>query len=298
MEEYHIVRLNTSSLGKNLLNSSSTSTSSAASPTKTGFFSNILHNITSEIADEFESIANDIGNDIADKLADKLGIEQWYSWHLMDFCQGKYTPNATAKSVGYNITSCSKKVALYHFDIEDVIGSQLEIGPLHINTSDINFPQDIQDGLNDLSAAVDAIFVLYAIAIACSGLAIITGIIAFIMNTPRLVTFGNICLTGLGFLTLLIPSIALVVVQNKAAHLINKYGNDIGVYAYKGAKYLIITWVATAVLALANIAWMAEFILGKKRKQREFSEKKPVGRRGWFGGRKRSDEANLRRSGV
>jgi hypothetical protein len=81
----------------------------------------------------------------------------------------------------------------------------------------------------------------------------------------------------------MIASIIVTIVQNKASHLINKYGNEIGVYAYKGKKYLIITWVATAVMGLAMIAWVAEFCIGRRNKGREFSEKKSGGRMGMFG---------------
>jgi len=62
-------------------------------------FSTIAKNITDEI--------NGIGNDIADKLAAELGISQWYSLHLMDACEGSFTPNATTPGAGYNVTNCT-----------------------------------------------------------------------------------------------------------------------------------------------------------------------------------------------
>ncbi len=171
-----------------------------------------------------------------------------------------------------------------HFDISKQLNKELEIGPLHLNLSDIDWPSDIQDGLNDLNTAIDATFVLYAI-----------GIVAFFLHGSRLISFGNWGLASISFLALLIASIIITVIQSKATKLINKYGNDIGVYAYKGEKYLVLTWVAVAVMFLAMLAWVAEFCVGKRNKGREYTEKSS--RRGW-GRSRRSDEANLRRSGV
>jgi len=84
-------------------------------------------------------------------------------------------------------------------------------------------------------------------------------------------------------------------VQNKGTNIINKHGNEIGVYAYKGKKYLILTWVAMAMMFLAAAAWIVEFCIGRRNKGREYTEKTST-RSGWR--HRRSDEAALRRSGV
>ncbi len=181
-----------------------------------------------------------------------------------------------------------------HFDITSELNKQLELGPLKLNLSDLDWPSDIQSGLNDLATAIDAVFVLYAIGIAAAGLAILTALVAFFLDASRLVSFGNLGLTSLSFIVLLIASITITVVQQQAAHLINKYGNDIGVYAYKGAKYMALTWVSVAVMILASAAWCVEFVIGRRNRRREYSEK-PV-KSGWR--HRRSDEAALRRSGV
>jgi len=224
-----------------------------------------------------------------------LGIKQWYSLHLMDLCEGTYTPNATHKNAHLNVSTCSNQTAMYHFDISKQLNQELEIGPLHINLSDIDWPSDIQSGLNDLNTALDATFVLYAIGIAAAGCAIIASLVAFFLHGSRLISFGNWGLASISFVTLLIASIIITIIQSKATHLINKYGNEIGVYAYKGEKYLVLTWVAVACMFLASMAWVAEFCVGKRNRGREYTEKSS--RNGW-GRSRRSDEAALRRSGV
>ena len=77
--------------------------------------------------------------------------------------------------------------------------------------------------------------------------------------------------------------------------MINKYGNDIGVYAYKGGKYLVLTWTSMAVMFVASMAWVVEFCVGKRNTKREYTEKSTRG--GWRGWSKR-DDATFRRSGV
>lgn len=136
---------------------------------------------------------------------------------------------------------------------------------------------------------------LYAIGIAAAGLAIIAALVALFLNGSRLISFGNWGLASLSFVTLLIASIIVTVIQKKATHIINKYGNDIGVYAYKGVKYLTLTWVAVAVMFLASAAWVVEFCVGRRNRGREYTEKTSH-RTGWR--HRRSDEAALRRSGV
>lgn len=140
MEDYHVVLFNTSTLGHNFIqnladgdfsaSASSSSSSSTSTPTSTitsaaststsgflgdidpgGFFSSVEASATAlvgSLESEAASILNDIGNDVADKLAQELGIEQFYSVHVMDLCQGYYEPNATSNGASLNITECSK----------------------------------------------------------------------------------------------------------------------------------------------------------------------------------------------
>lgn len=135
MEDYHVVLFNTSTLGQNFIQnlaggdfSAASASSSTATPTITsaaststsgilgginpgGFFSSIEASATAlagSLESQAASILNDIGNDFADELAQKLGIEQFYSMHVMDLCQGYYEPNATSNGAAMNTTECTK----------------------------------------------------------------------------------------------------------------------------------------------------------------------------------------------
>lgn len=303
MEDYHIITLNASTLGHEALESPTTTASgSTATATSIGsFFTGLKNNITGEIEGEIGDIENDLNKiegDIADKLAGVLGIHEWYSVHLMDMCEGMYKPNATEKGAHKNVTHCTNQTAMQHFDVTSLISHELSVGKYNISLSDIGWSDNIQKGLNALNVAMDATFVLYAIGIAAAGCAIITALLAFFLHGSRLVSFGNWGLTSLSFIAFLVASIIITILQKKATHIINKYGNEIGLYAYKGTKYLIITWVAVAVMFLAACAWVFEFCIGRKNKRREYTEKGGNTGGGWMSRRKRSDEAALRRSGV
>ena len=172
-----------------------------------------------------------------------------------------------------------------HFNISEQLDKELQAGKLHLNLSDIDWPSDIQDGLDALNIALDALFVLYAVGIAAAGLSIFTSLVAFFLHGSRLVSFGNWGLASLSFFTLLVASIIITIVQKEAVDLLNKHGNDIGLYAYQGKKYLILTWVAVAVMLLAVTAWVVEFCIGRKNRRREYTEKVTPGGRWWHGRR-------------
>jgi len=284
MEDYHIVALNTSTLGHVLVNSTATTTSPSTPTSTSSGIGSFISSITGEIDNVTSSIESDLDgliDDLADDLAKALGIKQWYSLHMMDGCEGVYSPNATSKGASYNVTNCTAPVALYHFDPTATIQKELAAGGLNVSLADIDYPSDIQHGINDLNKALDATFVLYCIGIACSGLAILTALLAFFLNGNRLVSFGNWGITSVAGLCLTIASTIVTVAQSKLASEVNKYGNDIGIFAYKGTKYLGLTWGAVAAIILASTAWVVEFCLGRMREPRSYNEKPRFGwRRG------------------
>lgn len=142
--------------------------------------------------------------------------------------------------------------------------------------TDLGYSDDIQTGIDGLNIAMSATFVIYCIGIATAGLAMITSLIA-VFVTGRLFSLFNLSLDVLAFLALGIASAIATGIMMKATDLINKYGNGVGLYAYKGTKYLAITWAATGAMLLASLAWLAIFLLGKKpAKAAEVVEEKPV----------------------
>jgi hypothetical protein len=201
----------------------------------------------------------------------------------MDMCEGTYAPNASESGAHKNISSCTNRTAMYHFDPAAAIEEQLHVGKLQLNLSDIAWPDKLTDGIKALNVIMGATFVFYCIGIAAAGLAILTAIVAFFLHGSRLVSLGNGGLTLLAFFALGIASAMVTAISVKIVHLVNEYGNEIGLYAYKGSKFLALTWSATALMFVATIAWVAECCVGRRNKNREWAEKTTGTRTGFRG---------------
>ena len=61
----------------------------------------------------------------------------------------------------------------------------------------------------------------------------------------------------------MVASAIATAVINNVVTAINKYGNEIGVYAYKGETFIGLTWAATLLVSLTGLMWLYEW-----RKQR------------------------------
>ena len=259
-------QLNTSRLGESVINT----TSSSHNPI-TGF----IHNITS-------SIENDINDDLS-SFAKELGIHDWYSVHVLDFCEGYYTPsplpNATLSSsdIHKNITSCSNRTAFWTFNPADTLQRELNnSGHSNINLTELDWPSAIDDGVKALHVAQKAAFILYCIAIALIAVAVLFALISVFLN-GRLSAFLNILLSTLAFFAIGIASALVTTVGVKAADEINKYGSKVGVSASKGGKFLTVTWIATGLMFVTIFVWFAECIVGRggqsrRWRKREYAE--------------------------
>ncbi|KAK5681032.1 hypothetical protein LTS10_006792 [Elasticomyces elasticus] len=257
MEDYAIVTLNTSRIGASLLNT----TSSGSSNPIISYIDNVTNSIESEINDGLASFARD------------LGLHDFYSAHLLDFCEGYYTPGPVPNStvsrsqIQKNVTSCSNRTAMYSFNPRETLQKELnDSGHSNINLTDLDWPSDVDKGLHALIIAQKATFVLYCIAIALIGFAMLLALISIFME-GRLSAFINVLVDWLAFLAIGLASAIATAVAVKASDVINKYGDKIGVHANKGTKFLTLTWVATAVMLVASMVWCFDCIAGRRNKR-------------------------------
>jgi hypothetical protein len=135
-----------------------------------------------------------------------------------------------------------------------------------VTLDELNWPSDIQSAVNALRIAMQVMNICYYIGIGLAGLAIITGIITFFTN-GRIGAFFNWVICFLSFAALGVASAIATVISVKVVDAINQYGNQVGVSAYKGTNFLIITWVATAVMLLASFLWIVDCCIGRDRKR-------------------------------
>lgn len=270
MQSYDIITLNASRLGQDLFDSfaSSTASSSSASASATSFLSGLREDISDarhRVVDELRDKVDDVTAALADRVTEKLGIEEWYGLHLMTLCEGSYNPNGTAPGADKNVTECTKAKSMFDFNITARLEEQLSFGPFDITLEDIGYPaDDIDDGIRLLNIALHAMFVLYCIGIAFSGISILLTL-AFLFTTgPRLLSVLSWIVALIAMLAYLIGSIVITVLQDRGTSRINKYGNPIGLYAQNGKRFLAITWAATAMVIVLLLVWTIFFLRGRK----------------------------------
>jgi hypothetical protein len=257
MEDYHIMTLNTSRVGQNFINDTD------ATSHLPSFLANMIHNITS-------SINNDVDAAI-ESIAKQLGLEDFYSYHMLDYCYGQYEPqpvpsgNVTSKDIHKNVTGCSNQTAMFHFDPDASLQLSLDDNHVSITLDDLHWPKEIQDNMNNLRVAAKATFVLYCIGIGLALVALFTSLIGC-FSSGRVTAFINILVSILAFLAIGIASGIVTAVMVKGTDTINKYGKDIGVDAKRGNKYLALTWAATGAMFLATMIWTLECLAGSRRR--------------------------------
>ncbi|KAL8721699.1 MAG: hypothetical protein Q9181_007649, partial [Wetmoreana brouardii] len=216
IEQGDILTLNTSMLGRVTLNTSKSSSS-------------LLNSISSSIKGEV--------NDLIGDLARELNIHDFYSAHLLDYCEGYYTPSALANATvepHKNVTRCSNHTAMFHFDPTTVIQSELKPG---ISLADLKWPSAIKNAVHAVEVASKVMFVLYCLGVAATGLALL-GAFLGVLSGGRMAAIIDSLLAFLAFMALGIASAIVSAIMSKVVHEVNKHGTDIGVTATKGKTFL------------------------------------------------------------
>ncbi|KAI1097594.1 hypothetical protein F4804DRAFT_159885 [Jackrogersella minutella] len=267
LESYHLIAINMSDFGHDLV---PTSTSSGSQPTATSDDSSIWDAIESglsDIGDDITDELSDIENDIADKLSEELGISQWYSIHIMTACEGNFAPNATSPGAWYNTTNCTAQSPGVHFNLTDVLQKEIDAGPLKLNASDIPIPDSIQETIDYLNSFLLATFVLYVLGSGFSGLSFLSCIVVLTLRRStinRVSIIINIVLAALATLCLAISSAIATAISKKGVSEINSAGDDVGISAIEGTKFMTISWVAFAVMFVTLLFWSVPCCLPRK----------------------------------
>ncbi|KAK5941974.1 hypothetical protein PMZ80_005925 [Knufia obscura] len=221
-----------------------------------GFLDNLINDAQEDV--------NDLINDATTEIASQLNISDFYSVHLMNYCEGMFEPNGTAAAngsdVSKNTTYCSPRNSAFHFNVTEIVQSAL---PDEISLGDIQWPEEVTDAQNLIRTASIATEVLYIIGIVFTGLALLGAIFGF-FTEGRLSACCNVIVDLIALIALIAASAVATVVIVKAVNALNKYGNDIGVSATKGDRFLGMTWAATGLMLIATIVSIAQLIKGKK----------------------------------
>ena len=200
------------------------------------------------------SVRNGLGHAAGD-LAKALGLHDFYSAHLLNFCEGYFVPGAIPNasvpqsSISKNVTACSNMTTKQIFDPQSILQQQLSNSGVSI--ADIQWPEQITAGLDTLRAAQRAMVVLYYVTIGFMFLALVSTVANIFCCSCGLGYFvmalGEwVAVCALGLAAALVTGVAV-----KSADLINTYGNGIGVSANIGLKFLALTWIAWVVILVA-----------------------------------------------
>ncbi|TIA28343.1 integral membrane protein-like protein, partial [Aureobasidium pullulans] len=208
MQEYAIVALNTSRIGTNVFNTTSSTDSD----------SNIFESIWDNVTNSIESSLNDKIN----SFAQDLGLHDFYSAHLLDYCSGYYTPtdlpNATVSKsdIDQNITYCSNRTSFFRFNPTTALEQELNKTGLNITLEDLHWPEAVNDSVHALRVAQKAAFLLYCIAAGLLLLATFASLVSFFFN-GRLSAFVDISLWFLAFLAIALASAITTAVAVRAS---------------------------------------------------------------------------------
>lgn len=74
-----------------------------------------------DVKDSAVDEINNLVGDAVDDIAHSLGIEDWYSIHVMDSCEGSFKPNATASGPSLNTTNCTNSPGCEQFTLARMI---------------------------------------------------------------------------------------------------------------------------------------------------------------------------------
>jgi hypothetical protein len=270
------VQLNTSRIGQTLVQAAENKTSTGISsldPTG-GLLTGWLKNATSGLTHKIEGIISTAVTD----LAGEFGVEDFYSLHLMDYCEGKFTPgplpNATLKAskIHRNVTHCSNRTAMVNFDPTAALQRTLNASRTGITLADLHWPEEIDNGIRGLKTAINATFILYCIGAGFAGLVFLVSA-WWLFSGGRASALIEFALAFLAFLALLIASIIVTVVSVKGSKIINKYGDEIGVEANRSTGYLGLTWASTAAMLVAFVLGLFGICTARKTRVKEYREK-------------------------
>jgi SUR7/PalI family len=245
-------------------------------------------NVVSDIFGKAKSEAQDLGNKAigaaSGAVTDALDIKDFYSAHLMTFCEGDFKPDKSDPDATEEVTSCSERKPFFVFDPTAIIESKLPGG---VGLADLNWPDEVSNGITAISVASRAMFFFYVVGIGAAALAMAGGALA-LLAYQRSVAFANLGVNAvgrlpsflvrllhsliklqLGFISLLLASAIASAVIFKGTAAINEFGSSIGLQAVRGTAFLAMTWTATVLMLLASVGWVGEFLTGRRRSYRQ-----------------------------
>jgi hypothetical protein len=271
MEDFELFTLNMSRVGSSLADS----VLSGDSDILPAELTNLLNSLPADVQSTIQTVASSA----ADSFATRIGLEDFYSAHIMNDCYGTYLPGPVANEtvsqadIYKDVEGCSQTRAGYWFDPSEFLQESLDRANITTVTVDdlltqIGFPDSITNGLEVLRIAYHAMFACYVITIVLSFVMFLTSALYIFSNGSRVTACITIIISIITFLASGAASGVATAVNTIGASIINEHGNEIGVEAYQGRKFLALTWASTAAVFLGLMYWFVDCCCGRSRKTR------------------------------
>ncbi|KAJ5373139.1 Actin cortical patch SUR7/pH-response regulator PalI [Penicillium concentricum] len=184
------------------------------------------------------------------------GVHDFYSIHIMSYCQGTLGTTNPSAGVTRNVTACSNRTLLSSFD-------PTQAWPNEIASQELGWPRVISDDFHALRLTSKVMAVLYCIGVGAMGAAILVRVWTTLSPRPG----QGPCefwFFMLGSLSISIASIIATVIAFEFVALINAHGKGWNVSAHYGEKFLGMTWAAVGLLLVGTVACFANVFVPKR----------------------------------
>ncbi|KAI1288562.1 actin cortical patch SUR7/pH-response regulator pali [Xylaria venustula] len=268
LKQYHIISINISHFGVDVLRRRNPSF--AAEPRKIRVGLDEIDNAAGVIQgsgdnsdNQFDDLTNNISNglgsfpdnaigDFGEIINSGLHFPEWYSLHVTNYCQGVYTPNATALGVPYNTTNCTAPKPPGGLNLLAILSDHLPSSE-RIGLTDLPIAA-IQDALVYINSLLLDIFVFYVLSFGFCAFLVFLSIVTLFFDhesrekTHKRVVLAQMSIACLACLWLAVASVSITLVARKGAAGINNVGKEVGVSAHGGTKLIAISWAAFTVI--------------------------------------------------
>ena len=163
-----------------------------------------------------------------------------------------------------------------YLNVSALLDEELRVGPFEISLNDLGFSDDLQKKLDEVPKLFMAMAILYILAAGFSGLSILASLAALFMlpQAGRMLVLANFTLAFLAMVCLLAGNLATTIGGKKVVDAVADFGEDIGLYASRGHKFMALVWTAFALMTVSTIYWGYEFFAETRMKRRGTTRKR------------------------
>lgn len=109
-------------------------------------------------------------------LPKHIGLHDFYSWHVLGYCEGYYIHSKDGKALSApikNVTYCSKPTSFFHFDPIAVLDTEVKKG---FTLGSLQWLEPIELAFEDAKLATVLMFLFYCVGTVTAGLGVLGGL--------------------------------------------------------------------------------------------------------------------------